>query len=236
MFVLNVSQLSRTIPSSTMTSENISIIIDHLVEETFARLYGHLYQNTVGEYFRTARDGTLVTAGFTDHRSRLTRDGAFVDRRQSLDYLTVGRDGVARDAFEYVTLAQRRAADDVRLSILLDTFGRSLLTGPAQRVGLRLAARLGDSLGKVGEEHRGQQYEEDHDIIAQRSLRRVARHGDPDDQQQHDERYDLDREHDRVLDHHTRIELAKRLNETCIYKLFVEQRIIYSIFHFSNPD
>ena len=209
---------------------------DHLVKETLARLYGHFYQNTVGKNLRTARDRTLVAARLADHRGRFARDGALVDRRQTFDNLAVGGNGISGDAFEHVALAQCRAADDMRLSVLLDPFGRGLLTGLAQRIGLCLAACFGDGLGEIGEEHRGQQDQEDHDIVAQRTLRRVSCHGDPDNQQQHDERYDLDGEHDRILDHHTRIELAERLNEACVYKLFVEQRIIYSIFHFSNPD
>ena len=100
---------------------------DHLVEETLARLYGHFYENTVGENLRTARDGAFVAARLADHRGRFARDGAFVDRRQALDDLAVGRNRIAGNAFEQVALFQLRAADDMRRSVGLNTFGGGLL-------------------------------------------------------------------------------------------------------------
>ena len=127
---------------------------DHPVEETLAGPCGDFHENAVGEDLRAARDGAFVAARLADHRGRFARDGAFVDRRQALDDLAVGGDGVARDALEQVALLQFGTADDVRLSVGFDAFGGGLLAGFAQRVGLRPAAGLGDGLGEVGEEHR----------------------------------------------------------------------------------
>ena len=127
---------------------------DHPVEETLAGPCGDFHENAVGEDLRAARDGAFVAARLADHRGRFARDGAFVDRRQALDDLAVGGDGVARDALEQVALLQFGTADDVRLSVGFDAFGGGLLAGFAQRVGLRPAAGFGDGLGEVGEEHR----------------------------------------------------------------------------------
>ena len=127
---------------------------DHPVEETLAGPRGDFHENAVGEDLRAARDGAFVAARLADHRGRFARDGAFVDRRQALDDLAVGGDGVARDALEQVALLQFGTADDVRLSVGFDAFGGGLLAGFAQRVGLRPAAGFGDGLGEVGEEHR----------------------------------------------------------------------------------
>lgn len=137
---------------------------DHLVEETFARTRRNLHQDAVGKHFGTARDGTFVAARLADHRGGLARDGALVDRSEPLDNLAVGGDRVTGDAFEEVTLPEVGTAHDMRLSVGVDPLGRGFLTGLAQRVGLRLAARLGNGLGEVGEEHRGEKHQEDHDV------------------------------------------------------------------------
>ena len=180
---------------------------DHPIEEALARTCGYLHPNAVGKHLRAARNGAFVAARFADHRRRFARDGAFVDRSEALDDFAVGRHGIAGDAFENIPLFEVRTADGVYFPVRADALGRSILAGLAQAVGLCLAAGLGDGLGEVGEKNRSQKHEEDHDVVEQRSLRRVARKGDVEDQQQHDEGYGLDGEHDRVLDHDARVEL-----------------------------
>ena len=203
---------------------------DHLVEEAFARLGGYLDDDPVRQYFRTARHGTLVSARFADHRSRLARDGALVDRGKALDDLAVGRNRISCGAFEHIALFQLRAADHFRGTVGRYQLGRSLLAGLAQALGLRLAARFGDRFGEIGEQNRQQQHEEDRQIVPERTLRLVSREGDVEQHQQHDGGHQFHGEHDRVLDHGPRIELAERLHEARIYQLFVEQRIIF-LFH-----
>lgn len=122
---------------------------DHLVEEALAGLSRHLHQNPVRKHLRTARNGALVAARLADHRSGLARDGALVDRSQTLDDLAVGSDRIACHALEHVAALEFRAAYDMRLTVLLDTLRRRLLAGLAQRIGLSLAARSAMASAKL---------------------------------------------------------------------------------------
>ena len=102
----------------------------------------------------------FVAARLADHRGRFARDGAFVDRGQSLDDLAVGGDRVAGDALEEVALA---GASEL-LTMCDWPSGSMRFAGVSSRVlrsavGLRPAAGFGDGFGEVGEEERSQQDE-----------------------------------------------------------------------------
>ena len=96
-----------------------------------------------------------VGARLLEHRRRLAGDGRLVDVGDALDHLAVAGDDVVGLDQHDVALAQLRRADDLGSSRrAASSFGRaSRLRVRAQRVGLRLAARLGHRLGEVGEEH-----------------------------------------------------------------------------------
>ena len=147
---------------------------DHFVEEALAGLCGDFGADTVRQHLRTARHRTFVAARFADHRCAFARDRAFVDRSQSFDDLAVGGDRVSGDAFENIVFLQSGTADDL-YGTSRNQFGGSLLAGFAQRVGLRFAARFCDRLGEVCEEECCEQHKEDDEVVAERTLRRVAR-------------------------------------------------------------
>ena len=81
---------------------------------------------------------------------------------------------VSPDAFENIVFLQSGTADDL-YGTSRNQFGGSLLAGFAQRVGLRFAARFCDRLGEVCEEECCEQHKEDDEVVAERTLRRVAR-------------------------------------------------------------
>ena len=80
-----------------------------------------------------------------------------------------------------------------------------LLAPAPERVGLGLAAPLGQRLGEVGEEHREPEPDADLDDEAQRLAVRPGAQ----DLDRGDERADLGHEHDRVADHVARVELGE---------------------------
>ena len=79
---------------------------NHLVQEALARLTGHNDLDMVGKYLRTTGNGTLVAACLTDYRSRFTGNGTLIDRSQTFDDFTVGRNHVASLAFKHITFLQ----------------------------------------------------------------------------------------------------------------------------------
>ena len=80
---------------------------------------------------------------------------------------------------------------------------RGLGAHRAQRVGLGLAAALGDRLGEVAEQHGQPQPDRDREG----EPARLVAADDPRDRDDH--RADLDHEHDRVAQHQPRVELAE---------------------------
>ena len=104
----------------------------------------------------------------------------------------------------------------------------------AQRVGLRLAAALGDRLGEVGEHDREPQPEHDREREPRRiaaAARRVAaeRLHDPDQRRQ--DRAHLDHEHDRVARDLARIELPEGGDDRPLEDVALEQGALWAIRH-----
>ena len=113
---------------------------------------------------------------------------------------------------DLVALAQRRGGDAL-LAPGGELAGHGLLPQPAQRRGLGLAPALGQGLGEVREEDREPQPE---GHVPREPRGRGAR-GAQDQVVQPDEggedAPDLDHEHDRVLHHRPRVELAHAVEE-----------------------
>ena len=127
---------------------------DHPVEERLARARGDAHDDLVGEHARAAGDRRAVAAGLADHRCRLAGDRRLVDAGDALDHLAVARDDLARGHDDHVV--DRRARCSRTSSSVPSGARRCAMVsgaGRAQRVGLGLAAPLGDRLGEVGEEH-----------------------------------------------------------------------------------
>ena len=94
-----------------------------------------------------------VAAALADHRRRLAGDRGLVDARDALDHVAVAGDQLAapRRRPRRPCGAPRPGPSRCRPS---RAGARSSPCASAQRVGLRLAAALGDRLGEVREEHR----------------------------------------------------------------------------------
>ena len=128
---------------------------DHVIEEGLALGGGDADLDPVREDLRAAGHGGPVAAGFADHRRRLAGDGGLVHRGHALDHLAVGGNDVACfDQDDVAHLEARAGHEPVGVALAsAEELGLGLGAGPAQRVGLRLAAPFRDGLGKVGEQN-----------------------------------------------------------------------------------
>ena len=193
---------------------------DHPVDEGLTRLGGDLHHDPVGQHLGAAGHRGPVTAGFADDRGRLAGDGRLVHRGDALDHVAVtGDDLPGLDDYE-VAEGELGTRDLLLAGVGLAGLpadqppGHGVPLGPAQRLGLGLAAALGHRLGQVGEHHG--QPQPDHDgPVEDRRL------GDGRVQGQH--RADLDHEHDRVLDLDPRVQLLERVRGGPQQDLRVEQ-------------
>ncbi len=122
--------------------------VDHPVEEALPGLLGDLDHDPVREHPGAARDGAAVAAGLAHHRRRLAGDRRLVDRGDPLDHGAVAGDRLARLDHDHVAAVQLGG----RLLVAVAQVGDRLGPHRAQRVGLRLAAPLGQRLGEVGED------------------------------------------------------------------------------------
>ena len=143
---------------------------DHLVEEAMARVGGHAHHQPVGKHGGASGDGGAVAARLADDRGRLAGDGALVHRCGAHDDLAIGGDLLACRHVEQVLLLQNRRTHLVGLQAeelsrivhvmalrhqaLVELVRDHIALGGAQRVGLRLAAALGERLREVREQHR----------------------------------------------------------------------------------
>jgi hypothetical protein len=122
---------------------------------------GDLHDDPVRQHRGAASNRGPVTAGLADDRRGLAGDGRLVHRGDTFHHVPVPGDDLARLDHHVVAERQHRAryrllAERGRVGpgLPADQPARHRLAlGPAQRVGLRLAAALGDGLGQVGEEH-----------------------------------------------------------------------------------
>ena len=137
---------------------------DHAVEEGRARRRGDAHADPVGQHLRAAGDRGAVAAGFADHRRGFAGDGGFVDRGHALDHLAVGGNDVAGlDQHDIADLQARSPAPAESSAVVgpVSSLAWVSVRCLAQRVGLRLAAALGDGFGEIGEQHGEPQPEDD---------------------------------------------------------------------------
>ena len=125
---------------------------DHPVEEALAGPLRHPHDDLVGEHARAAGDRRAVAAGLADHRRGLAGDRRLVDARDPLDHLAVGRDQLAGRDDDDVALGEGARRDLLDRAVGAAAVRERLGARPPQRLGLRLAAALGDRLGEVREE------------------------------------------------------------------------------------
>ena len=142
-----------------------------------ARVGGHAHHQPVGKHGGASRDGGAVAAGLADDRGRLAGNGALVHRCGAHDDLAIGGDLLACRHVEQVLLLQNRRTHLVGLQAeelsrivhvmalrhqaLVELVRGHIALGGAQRVGLRLAAALGERLREVREQHREPEHRRD---------------------------------------------------------------------------
>jgi hypothetical protein len=195
---------------------------DHPVDERLARLGGDLDHDPVRQHRGAAGHRGPVAAGLADDRCGLAGDGRLVHRRDALDHVPVAGDDLAGLDHHEVAEGERGAGHGLlaeRSGIISRMPAHQLpchrvALGPAQRVGLGLAAALGHRFGQVGEHHG--QPQPDHDGPVER--RRRADRGVHAEQGA-----DLDHEHDRVLDLDPRVQLLERVRGRLPQDLRIEQ-------------
>ena len=107
-----------------------------------------------------------------------------------------------RNTSPFLKLRRRYGLDFVEFVFAYgpDDFGGRFLPGFAERFGLRFAPRFGNGLGEVGKQQREQQHRRNDDVVAQTTLRRIARQGNVHRNQHHDDRADFDGKHDRIFE------------------------------------
>ena len=102
-----------------------------------------------------------VAAAFADHGGRLAGDGRFVDRGDPLDHFAVAGDRLPRPRPAPCPPCAGPSAGTSLYAARFQSVGDRLGAHLAQRVGLGLAAALGDRLGEIGEQHREPQPQRD---------------------------------------------------------------------------
>ena len=193
---------------------------DHPVDEGLAGLGRDLHDDPVGEHGGAAGHRRPVTAGLADDRGGFTGDRRLVDRRDAFDDVTVAGDDLARLDHDMVAQSELRTRHFVLGQPGLPGLpadqapGDGLPLGPAQRVGLGLAAALGYRLSQVGEQHGQPQPDDDRPVEYRRPGNSCAGG-------QH--RADLHHEHDRVPDLDPRVQLAEGTGGRLPQHLRVEQ-------------
>ncbi len=124
--------------------------LDHAVEEARPGLLGDLDDDAVREHLGAAGDRAAVAARFADDRRRLAGDRRLVDGCDAVDHRAVAGDqltGLDDDDVAGLKLGGGHGG------AVLEGGGR-LGAKRAQRVGLRLAATLGEGLRQVAEDDR----------------------------------------------------------------------------------
>ena len=180
--------------------------------------------DAVGNDGGAAGHRRAVATGFTDHRRGFAGHGGFVDRSDALDDVTIAGDDIAGLAHHQIAGLQvfgGNAFEDVIIVRHQDALGACFGAGPAQDVGLRLAAPFRHRFGEIRKQHGEPQPE--HDLEGEAGagvmLHQVAHQQDGG--QRGD---DLEHEDHRILDQSGRVELDESLADRRQHDLRVEER------------
>jgi hypothetical protein len=196
---------------------------DHPVEEGLPGVGRDADEDPVGEDRRPPGDRAPVAARLPDDRCRLAGDGRFVDRRDALDHLAVARDHLARLDDHDVSLPEGGGGDLLLLPVRQPA-GPHVPSHLPERVGLGLAAPLGDRLGEIGEDDREPEPQAHRE--REPSRRRAGRLDDPvaDPQERREQAAHLDDEHHRVPGHEARVQLGEARDRGGAQDRGVEER------------
>ncbi len=133
--------------------------------------------------------------------------------------------GISSPAVTTHSSPTRRSFDDFSTigAVGLPDARHRLGAGLAQRVGLRLAAALGDRLGEVREQHGEPQPRGDE--AGEHAVGRGRRRQLLEEQDRREDAADLDDEHHRVARHLARVELHERVDDRPLHDRGIEQRL-----------
>ena len=173
---------------------------NHAVQKTFAGIGGDADFDFVREHARAAGDGAAVAAGLADDGRGFAGDGGFVHRRRAEnDFAVGGNDFVGADDHD-VAFAERIGVHDFNFAVGGNFVGAGARAGWRKRLGLRLAAALGDGFGEIREQHGEPEPEGD-----LRDEQRLA--GRAENIHGADGRADHRHEHDGIFHHQARVQL-----------------------------
>ena len=152
---------------------------DHAVEKRLAGRRRDAHDDAIGQDACAAGDAGAIAAGLADDRRGFAGDGRLVDESDAFDDLAVAGNHLAGfndDAVARSQLDSRRRSRSSR-----PRAERKAGVSPprlAQRIGLGLAARLGQRRREVGEQHRQEQPDVEGDEVAERrdARREAERH------------------------------------------------------------
>ena len=185
---------------------------DHAIQKALALAARDAHDEPVGQHACPARHGRKIAARLAQHRRRLARDGAFVDRGDALDHLAVGGDRVVHLDEHQIAAAQRTRFHHLIVTRALaeQPLGVHVPAHRAQRGRLCLAAPFGHGFGEVREQHREPQPRRDrqHESGSPASVTAPGQRCNADQRRQH--AADVNDEHDGIADLHARIELRER--------------------------
>ena len=143
---------------------------DHPVEERFAGLRRDLNHDSIGQDGGAAGHAGAVAARLADHRRRFAGDRRLVHRCDPFDHLAVAGNDLPCAHDHLISRPQRGGGNLLDLPLVAQAMRHRLHAGPAQRFGVRLAARLGQRRGEIRKKNGQEQPDIQRDEIAQRHL------------------------------------------------------------------
>ncbi len=178
--------------------------------------------NVIRQNLGSAGNGAAIAAGFANHGRAFTGDHRFVHGGDAFDDFAVAGDDIAGIAHDNVAGAQARRGHFLRAVAADDPSGDRVGFGLAQRIGLRLAARLRHGLGEVRKQDREPQPQSDLQCRSRCRMRsgdRVA-----DQKNGSHRRADFHDEDHRILHQRRGIQLDEGILGRAAQDLRIEQR------------
>ena len=106
---------------------------DHAIQKGFAGIRSDLDLDLIAENARATGDGRAISAGFTNHRSRLAGDCGFVDGRDTFDDLAIAGDEFSGGNGDQIAGPQLGAGHLFEFAIGSKAIGHGLRAGACAR-------------------------------------------------------------------------------------------------------
>ena len=125
---------------------------NHPVQERFSGAAGDFHHDPVGQDDGAAGDAGAVAALFPDDRRAFAGYRRLIDGGDPFDNISVAGDCLSRLDDDPVAGPQSRGGDLFNDACRIQTIGHRVMPRPPERIGLGLAARLGEGSGEIGEQ------------------------------------------------------------------------------------